>query len=70
MSINCLIIDDEPLAINIIKSYIEEINNVTILNTFNSAIDALAYLREHTVDLIFLDINMPILNGLDFIKSC
>ena len=69
MSINCLIIDDEPLAINIIKSYIDEINNVTILNTFNSAIDALAYLREHTVDLIFLDINMPILNGLDFIKN-
>lgn len=69
MSVNCLIIDDEPLAINIIKSYIDEINNVTILNTFNSAIEALAYLKEHTVDLIFLDINMPILNGLDFIKN-
>ena len=69
MSINCLIIDDEPLAINVIKSYVEEINNATILNTFNSAIDALAYLKDHTVDLIFLDINMPILNGLDFIKN-
>lgn len=69
MSVNCLIIDDEPLAINVIKSFIEEIDTITILDTFNSAIDALTYLKEHTVDLIFLDINMPLLNGLDFIKN-
>ena len=69
MSINCLIIDDEPLAINVIKSYIEEIDTITILNTFSNAIDALTYLKEHSVDLIFLDINMPLLNGLDFIKN-
>jgi|TARA_B110000093_G_scaffold144546_1_gene156184 DNA-binding LytR/AlgR family response regulator len=69
MSINCLIIDDEPLAINVIKSYIEKIDNVTIINTFNNAIDALTYLKEHSVDLIFLDINMPLLNGLDFIRN-
>ena len=69
MNINCLIIDDEPLAINVIKSYIEKIDNVTIINTFNNAIDALTYLKEHSVDLIFLDINMPLLNGLDFIKK-
>ena len=69
MNINCLIIDDEPLAINVIKSYIEEIDTITILNTFSNAIDALTYLKEHSVDLIFLDINMPLLNGLDFIKN-
>jgi DNA-binding LytR/AlgR family response regulator len=69
MNINCLIIDDEPLAINVIKNYIEEIDTITILNTFSNAIDALTYLKEHSVDLIFLDINMPLLNGLDFIKN-
>lgn len=69
MKINCLIIDDEPLAINIVKSYIEEIDEITISNTFNSAMEALTYLKNHSVDLIFLDINMPLLNGLDFIKT-
>lgn len=69
MNISCLIIDDEPLAVNVIKNYIEEIANVTIKKTFNNAVEALAYLKDHTADLIFLDINMPLLNGLDFIKN-
>lgn len=69
MNINCLIIDDEPLAVNVIKSYIDEIDNVTALNTFNSSVEALKYLKDHSVDLIFLDINMPLLNGLDFIRT-
>ena len=69
MSINCLIIDDEPLAVNVIKNYIHEIDNVNIINTFNSAIEALNFLKEHEVDLIFSDINMPLLDGLDFIKN-
>ena len=69
MKINCLIIDDEPLAVNIVKSCIEEIDEITISNTFNSAVEALTYLKNHSVDLIFLDINMPLLNGLDFIKT-
>ena len=58
MTINCLIIDDEPLAINVIKNYLQQIDNVNVINTFNSAIDALSYLKDHQVDLIFLDINM------------
>ena len=53
MNINCLIIDDEPLAINVIKSFIKEIDNITIINTFTSPVDALKYLKEHKVDLIF-----------------
>jgi DNA-binding LytR/AlgR family response regulator len=69
MSINCIIIDDEPLAINVIKNYLEAIDEITIINTFNGAIDALTFLKDNNVDLIFLDINMPILNGLDFIKN-
>ena len=68
-NINCLIIDDEPLAVNVIKNFIEEINNISVKETFNNAIDALAFLKNNNVDLIFLDINMPLLNGLDFIKN-
>ena len=69
MTVNCLIIDDEPLAINVIKNHIKEIDNLNVINTFNSAIDALSFMKSNTVDLIFLDINMPLLDGLDFIKS-
>ena len=69
MIINCLIIDDEPLAINVIKNHIKEIDNINVIDTFNSAIDALNFMKTNTVDLLFLDINMPLLDGLDFIKS-
>ena len=69
MIINCLIIDDEPLAINVIKNHIKEIDNINVIDTFNSAIDALNFMKSNTVDLVFLDINMPLLDGLDFIKS-
>ena len=55
-NINCLIIDDEPLAVNVIKNFIEEINNISVIETFNSAIDALSFLKDNNVDLIFLDI--------------
>jgi len=67
--VRCLIIDDEPLAINVIKNYLVKINDVELVDTFNNAIDALNFLKENTVDLIFLDINMPLLDGLSFIKS-
>ena len=69
MIINCLIIDDEPLAINVIKNHIKEIDNINVIDTFNSAINALNFMKSNTVDLLFLDINMPLLDGLDFIKS-
>lgn len=69
MAINCIIIDDEPLAVNVIKNYLQEIGSVNIVETFNSAIEALSFLKENTIDLIFLDINMPLLDGLNFIKS-
>ena len=69
MIINCIIIDDEPLAINVIKNHLLEIKKVNIINSFNSAIEALNFLKENTVDLIFLDINMPLLDGINFIKS-
>ena len=69
MKIKCLIIDDEPLAINVIKSHLEHVTDIEISNTFSNALDALNYLHEHEIDLIFLDINMPLLDGLSFVKS-
>jgi len=69
MKINCLIIDDEPLAINVIKNYLEPIENFEVINTFSNPIEGLNFLKNNAVDVIFLDINMPVLDGINFIKS-
>ena len=69
MNIKCLIVDDEPLAINVIKNYLQKIEDVELIDTFDNAIDGLNFLNNHNVDVLFLDINMPVLDGLDFIKS-
>lgn len=69
MKIKCLIIDDEPLAINVLKNFIQQLDDIEITNTFNNAIDALNFLKKEPVDIIFLDINMPLLDGLSFIKT-
>lgn len=69
MKINCLIIDDEPLAINVIKNYLELVENFELVNTFSNPIEGLNFLKNNKVDVIFLDINMPVLDGINFIKS-
>ncbi|MEP4947958.1 MAG: response regulator, partial [Flavobacteriaceae bacterium] len=69
MKVKCLIIDDEPLAISIIENYLEQIEDFEVTNTFTNGIDGLNFLKGNEVDLIFLDINMPVLDGINFIKS-
>ncbi|MCB4808952.1 response regulator transcription factor [Tamlana sp. 62-3] len=69
MKTKCLIIDDEPLAINVIKNYLDQIENFEVIKTFTNAIECLNFLKESTVDVIFVDINMPVLDGLNLIKS-
>jgi two-component system LytT family response regulator len=69
MRIKCLIIDDEPLAINVIKNYLEPIENFEVIDTFSNPIEGLNFLKNNKVDVIFLDINMPVLDGINFIKS-
>lgn len=69
MKIKCLIIDDEPLAVNVIKNYLQQIEDIELINTFNNAIDGLNFLKNNTVDVVFLDIHMPVLDGINFIKS-
>jgi len=65
----CLIIDDEPLAHKVIKNYADNLSFIDIVKTCHSAFEAINYLNENQVDLIFLDINMPKLKGLDFLKT-
>jgi len=67
--IKCIIVDDEPLAINIIKEYIAQIPQLALVTTCADAIQAYQALNEDSIDLLFLDIEMPQLNGIDFIKS-
>lgn len=68
MKIKCLIIDDEPLAISVIENYLKEFEDIQVVGTFSNALDALNFLKGEKVDLIFLDINMPLLDGLSFIQ--
>lgn len=69
MAIKCIIIDDEPLAIEIVESYVSRIEQLQLVGTFRNAILAFAFLQQHPVDLIFLDIQMPKLSGIDFLKT-
>lgn len=69
MSLNCIIIDDEPLAINVIKNHISKISHLDIKASFNNAVEALEFMRSNTTDVIFLDIDMPVLDGLSFLKT-
>ena len=65
---NCVIIDDEPAAIDVLKFHLSSIPFVVLKKTFRDPLDALEYLPQHKIDLIFLDINMPKLSGISFPK--
>lgn len=67
--IKCIAIDDEPVALDIISDYITKVPFLELLHTFRNGIQALEFLQNTQVDLIFLDINMPEINGIDFFKS-
>lgn len=66
---NCIIIDDEKLARTIIRTLCDEIDSLTVVDEFPNALQAIKYLNEHEVDLIFLDIHMPDFTGFDFVKT-
>lgn len=67
--IRCLLLDDEPIAIRIIERHLESFPEMEIVGRFNSAPSAMSFLRNKEVDLIFSDIEMPQMNGLQFLKS-
>ncbi|QIL38853.1 response regulator transcription factor [Pedobacter sp. HDW13] len=62
-------IDDEPIALDIIKSHASKVPFITLQETFTDAFAAITYLQQHKIDLIFLDIKMPDISGIDFLKS-
>ncbi len=66
MILNCAIVDDEPLAAELLASYARKTPELNLIGTFNSAVTAMKVIREETVDLLFLDIQMPELSGLEF----
>jgi len=66
MRLTCAIIDDEPLAVSLLESYVLKTPFLDLQGTYNSALDALSDLRDRPVDLLFLDIQMPELSGLEF----
>ena len=67
--LKCIAIDDEPLALRQLTSYISKIPYLELAATFNNALEAQQMLTGQSVDLIFVDINMPDLNGVDFVRG-
>jgi len=65
----CVIIDDEPLAVDVIESYLQQIGGMEIIAKINNPLDAITLLNKHKVDLVFLDIEMPNLTGIDLVKT-
>ena len=66
---NCIIIDDEKMARVILKTLCNEVKSLNVIDEFSNAMQAIKFLNENEIDLIFLDIHMPDFNGLDFIKT-
>jgi two-component system, LytTR family, response regulator len=67
--IRCIIVEDEPLAVKVLTDYISEIPFLDLRGIFKDAILASDFLRDHKVDLIFLDMHLPRLKGMDFLKT-
>ena len=67
--IKCIAIDDEPHALRQLAEYIEAVPYLSLEGSFESAFDACNFLHDNAIDLIFVDINMPDINGIDFVKS-
>jgi two-component system LytT family response regulator len=67
--IRCIALDDEPLALDIINAFINKIPGFSLIKSFTDVFEATAFLKSSEVDLIFLDINMPDVNGIKFFQS-
>lgn len=66
--IRCLVVDDEPLALDILEDYISKVPFLTLVKTTTSAIEGLSLVQSDSVDLVFLDVQMPELTGIQFLK--
>ncbi|HAS39157.1 MAG TPA: DNA-binding response regulator [Microscillaceae bacterium] len=68
-NLKCLIVDDEPLALDILETYINRIDSLELVARCNNAIEAFNLIQQKDIDLLFLDIQMPKLTGIDFLKN-
>lgn len=69
MTWKCLLVDDEPLAIEVLEKYIEAVDQLQVVGTCRNAFQAMEFLQKNHVDLIFLDIHMPKLTGTSFVRT-
>jgi DNA-binding LytR/AlgR family response regulator len=69
MKLKCIIIDDEPIARKLIEEFIEDIDYLELVGQAENPTKAISLLNDNIIDLIFLDINMPVINGINFLKS-
>ena len=69
MVINCIIVEDEPLALKRTIEFVSQVQYLNLLSSFSNAFDAIGFLKENVVDLIFLDIEMDGFTGIEFIES-
>lgn len=69
MRLKCVAIDDEPLALELIKNYVAKFTELEMLQTFEDAISAAEFIKGAAVDILFVDINMPDITGLDLVRS-
>ncbi len=67
--INCLVVDDEPLAIELLEQHISQFTNLKLIKSCWNAFDAFEVLKNESIDLVFLDIQMPGLTGIELVKS-
>ncbi|MEP5612974.1 MAG: response regulator [Cyclobacteriaceae bacterium] len=65
--VNCIIVDDEPLAIELLEDYVDRVAHLHLIGTFDNPIEAISFVNENEVDLLFLDIEMPEINGINFV---
>src|SRR6185436_5928613 len=69
MNLTCLIVDDEPLARNLLSDYVKKVPSLNLAGTSEGPLQAIEFLKSNPVDLLFLDINMPELTGIGLLKS-
>ncbi|WP_427872191.1 LytR/AlgR family response regulator transcription factor [Flavobacterium sp. MMS24-S5] len=65
----CVIIDDEPLAVDLLQDFVKKVEALELVSTFNNAIDAVSFINQNNIDLVFLDIQMPHFSGIDFLNT-
>jgi DNA-binding LytR/AlgR family response regulator len=69
MQLKCVAIDDEPLALEIIKKYVSDYPSLKLANTFDDAVSGAEYLKKNKIDILFIDIDMPDITGVDLVRS-